>query len=357
MPFNPTRPFGLPLLPPSINFRHEIFFDILLKTRTELGELNGYSSSLPNPMLLLSPTIIKESVASSNIENINTTVEQVLQMQLFPEGERRQPDKEVLRYREAVYWAYEQLNKVPISTRLILGIHKKLLPHASSGYRKQQNAISNITTGEILYTPPPANEIQRLIGNLEKFLQADDGIDSLIKCTIAHYQFEAIHPFGDGNGRVGRILMVLYLVEQKLLSLPILYISGYINKNRSEYYRALREVSSDQKWNAFIVFMLKGFHSQAKETKEVLFKLRDLFREDKERIRTKHQKIYSADLVEALFTYPIITPVNLGKQINVNYRTASKYLAELAKSKFLKESYIGKYHLYINKQLLDLLRG
>ncbi len=357
MPFDPKQPFDLPLLPPSINFRHGIFFDVLLKTRTELGELNGYSSSLPNPMLLLSPAIIKESVASSNIENINTTVEQVLQMQLFPEAERRQPDKEVLRYREAVYWAYEQLDKLPISTRLILGIHKKLLPHAHSGYRKQQNAISNISTGEILYTPPLANEVQRLIGNLEKFIQADDKIDPLIKCAIAHYQFEAIHPFGDGNGRVGRILMVLCLVEQKLLTLPILYISGYINKNRSEYYRILREVSSDGKWNELILFILKGFHVQAKETKQVLFNLTDLFREAKEWIRAKHKKIYSADLVEALFAYPIITPVNLGIRLDVNYRTASRYLTELATSKFLKESYIGKYHLYINKRLLDLLKG
>lgn len=357
MSFEPRKPFDLPLLPPSLNFRHDRFIDIMLKTRTELGELNGYSFSLPNPMLLLSPAIIKESVASSSIENINTTVEHVLQMQLFPEAEQHKPDKEVLRYREAVYWGFEQLKKLPISTRIILGIHKRLLPDEKNAYRKNQNTISNLATGEILYTPPPSNEILKLIGNWEKFIHNDDKIDPLIKCAIAHYQFEAIHPFNDGNGRVGRILMVLYLIEQNLLSLPIIYISGYINKNRSEYYRLLRGVSSDEKWNEFIIYMLKGFYLQAKETKDVLLKLIELLNKSKERIKEDHKKIYSADLVEAIFAYPIITPVNLGKRLDVNYRTASRYLAELAKGKVLQESYVGKYHLFINKTLLNLLKG
>lgn len=357
MPFNPKIPFALPPLPPSLNFKHERFVDIMLKARTELGELNGYSYSLPNPMLLLSPTVLKESVASSSIENINTTVEHVLQMQLFPEAEQRQDDKEVLRYREAIYWGFDQLKKLPISTRLVLGIHKKLLPETKNSYRMHQNTISNTATGEILYTPPPANELSRLVGNWENFLHADDSIDPLIKCAIAHYQFEAIHPFDDGNGRAGRILVVLYLIEQKLLNLPILYISGYINKNRAEYYRVLRAVSSDEKWNEFIVYMLKGFHSQAKETKDVLLKLIVLLQKSRERVKEKHKKIYSSDLVEALFASPIITPVNLGKRLGVNYRTASRYLAELVSGKFLKESKVGKYHLFINKPLLDLLKG
>jgi Fic family protein len=356
MPFKSTQPFDLPLLPPSLDFRNEKFIDIMLKTRTELGELNGYSHSLPNPMLLLSPTVIKESVASSNIENINTTVEHVLQMQLFPEAEQRVPDKEVLRYSDAVYWGFDQLNKLPISPHLVLGIHKKLLPEAKHAYRTTQNAISNRTTGEVLYTPPPAQEISRLMGNWENFIHADDGIDPLIKSAIAHYQFEAIHPFDDGNGRTGRILIVLFLIEQKLLLLPTLYISGYINKNRSEYYRRLRQVSTDGKWVEFILYMLGGFQQQAKETKQTLLKLVAMLQETKELLREKHKKIYSADLVEALFAYPIITPVNLGKRLDVNYRTASRYLAELAKGRVLQESYVGKYHLFINRPLLDLLK-
>jgi Fic family protein len=356
MPFDPKQPFDLPLLPPALDFRHEKFIDLMLKTRTELGELNGYSHSLPNPMLLLSPTVIKESVASSNIENINTTVERVLQMQLFAEAEQRMPDKEVLRYSDAVYWGYAKLKKLPISTRLVLGIHRQLLPDSRNPYRTTQNAISNTSTGEVLYTPPPAHELSKLMGNWENFLHADDGIDPLIKSAIAHYQFEAIHPFDDGNGRTGRILVVLSLIEQKLLLLPTLYVSGYINKNRSDYYRRLRQVSSEERWNDFILYMLEAFHQQAKETKETLLHLIAMLQKTKEIIRVKHKKIYSADLVEALFAYPIITPVSLGKRLDVNYRTASRYLAELARGKILKESHVGKYHLFINKPLLDLLR-
>jgi Fic family protein len=357
MPLDPTQPFDLPPLPPSLNFKHERFIDVLLQTRTELGELNGYSRSLPNPLLLLSPAVVRESVASSNIENINSTMEEALQAQLFPESERKTTDKEVLRYRDAILWGFETLKKLSISTRLILGIQKKLIPARDTGYRKTQNKIANSATGEVIYTPPSAQEIPRLIGNWENFVNADDdGIDPLVKSAIAHYQFEAIHPFGDGNGRTGRILMVLSLIQQKLLSLPILYISGYINANRSEYYRLLRGVSSSADWYAWIHFMLKGFHLQAKSTKEVLFKLMEMLEKKREHIRAKHKKIYSADLVEALFSSPIITPVSLGRKLDINYRTASRYLAELAEGKVVHEQFVGKYHLFINRPLLDLLK-
>ena len=358
MKFDPNRPFDLPLLPPVLNFRHERFVDIMLKTRTELGELNGYSYSLPNPLLLLSPAVIKESVASSNIENINTTMEEALQAQLFPEAEQKTSDKEVLRYRDAKMWGFKNLKKIPISTRLILGIHKELMPDQSPDYRKTQNRIANSSTGKVIYTPPPANELPRLLSNWEQFVNKDDdGIDPLVRAAIAHCQFEAIHPFGDGNGRTGRILMVLQLIQQELLSLPILYISGYINKNRSEYYRLLQAVRTDDGWHDFIFYMLKGFHQQARETKTTLLKIMELLEMTRERLKQKHRKIYSAELVEAMFALPIITPVNLGKKLDVNYRTASRYLVELAGGKVLKESYVGKYHLYANMPLLKLLKS
>ncbi len=357
MKFNPTRPFDLPLLPPPVNFKHEKFVDIMLKTRTELGELKGYSYGLPKPLLLLSPAVIRESVASSNIENINTTIEEALQAQLFPEAEQKKPDKEVLRYRDAIIWGYENLKKIPVSTRLILGIQKKLLPEQNSGYRRTQNQIVNGTTGEIVYTPPPANALPGLLNNWERFVsEKGDGIDPLVKAAIAHYQFEAIHPFGDGNGRTGRILMVLQLIQERMLSHPILYVSGYINKTRSEYYKLLRGVRKEEGWHELILYMLKGFHQQAMETKTTIFGIMELFEKTKERVRQKYRKVYSAELVEAIFALPIITPVNLGRKLGINYRTASRYLAELAEGKVLHESYVGKYHLYANKSLLKLLK-
>ena len=239
------------------------------------------------------------------------------------------------------------------SGRLVIGIHKEILPEGTPGYRKTQNRIANSATGQTIFTPPPPNGLSRLLSNWERFVNSeDDGIDPLVKCALAHYQFEAIHPFGDGNGRTGRILIVLFLVQARLLSLPILYVSGYINENRNHYYRLLRGVTSENDWIDWTVFMLKGFYLQAKSTKEALLKITAMLGEMKEQIRSTHKKLYSSDLIEALFAYPIITPVNLARKLEVDYRTASRYLATLAKGNVLKDSYVG----YANKRLLSLLK-
>jgi len=162
---------------------------------------------------------------------VNTTVEQALQQQLFPEAEQRPADKEVLRYGQAMRWGFEQLPAIALSSRLIIGIQRQLLPGSYAGYRQTPNQIVNSVTKEPVYTPPPAADISRLLGNWENFVHnLDERIDPLVACAIMQYQFEAIHPFGDGNGRTGRILMVLFLVHHQLLSLPTLYLeqfSGY----------------------------------------------------------------------------------------------------------------------------------
>ena len=357
MSFNAIYPFDLPLLPPKIDFKSKELLELLIKARTELGELKGYSFSMPNPMLLISPAIIKESIASSNIENINTTIVDVLKNQLYPEIEQREPDKEVLRYRDSAIWGYENLKLLSLSTRIITGIQKKLIPSSHGEYRKQQNKIENSSTKEVLYTPPVSTSIPRLISNWEKFVNyKPENIDPLIASAIAHYQFEAIHPFNDGNGRTGRILMVLQLIQEEIISLPILYISSYINKNRVNYYKLLRQITVKEDWNSFILFMLNGFYIQAKETKEMLFNIMKLFHEYRNEVKAKHKKIYSADLIEILFSYPIITPVKLGKELEVHYTTASRHLVALEKNGFLKETVVGKYHFYTNQKLLNIMK-
>lgn len=354
---NPACPHNLALLPPKIDFNSQDFTDLITKARVELAELKGFSFSMPNPMLLLSPAIIKESVASSEIENINTTVIKVLQYQLFPVAEQTEPDKEVLRYKNAVISGFRSLKKYAVSTRLILDVQNKLMPTEYKGYRKQQNQIINNSTREVLYTPPLPSQIPNLMSNWEKYVnQPSSEIDPLIRSAIAHYQFEAIHPFGDGNGRTGRILIVLQLVNEEVLGLPILYISGYINSNRSEYYKLLGEVTSEGNWNDYILFMLKGFYLQAKETKATLFKIMDLFFEFKNALKEKHKKIYSADFVEVLFSYPTIIPARLAAELNIHRDTASKYLLQLAKAGLLKEGKYGKYHLFINEELMKILK-
>ncbi|TGN02878.1 Fic family protein [Leptospira dzoumogneensis] len=355
--FHPEIPYDLPELPPALDLEAPNFLKLIAKARTELGELKGFASALPNPMLLLSPAIIKESVASSNIENINTTVSHVLQQSLFPEYERNDYDKEVLRYRNAVELGFYELRRFPISYRLIEKVHKELMSGKESGFRKLQNKIVNSNTGEPIYTPPIASKIPELLSNLERFLNEDkDGIDPLLKCAISHYQFEAIHPFLDGNGRTGRILMVLYLIQTKILSLPILYISGYINNNRSKYYELLSDVSRNGNWEQFLEFMLNAFYLQARSTKNLLFKIIELYQTYKTEISADRPKLAKSGIVEAMFSSPVLSPVSLAERINVHYTTATRYLAELKDAKYLVDMNYGKYHLFINKVLLDLLQ-
>jgi Fic family protein len=356
MSFDPTYPHRLAPLPPKPPVNNADFGDLLIRARVELAQLKGASGQIPNPLLLIAPVIIRESVASSNIENINTTLADVLQWQLFPEAEQREPDKEVLRYHEAMIWGFDHYEKYALSSRLITGIQSRLMPDGNGQYRREQNQIANFATRESLYTPPIASDIPALIGNWENYVNAtDESVDPLIRAAIAHYQFEAIHPFRDGNGRTGRILMVLQLIQSGLLQFPILYISGYINQNRSEYYRRLRGVTTDGNWHDFIEYMLEGFYVKAAETHQDLTNITRLFNEVKAQLKSENNKIYSADLVEALFTYPVITPTKLASQLNKHYTTTSKYLAQLTEMGILKEAIVGKYHLFANHKLLKIL--
>jgi Fic family protein len=363
MPYNSVLPFELPLLPPQISLLADIALTrAILDARVKLAELNGLTFSLSNPFLLLSPAIIKESIASSEIENIHTTVLNVLENQLFPEDEQKNPDKEVLRYREAAMWGFDQRNQIPISSRLIKGIHERLLPDLSGAFRTTQNAILDGKTKKIIYTPPLQTQIPILMGNLENFINQQNGVvtpdwDPLVQIAISHYQFESIHPFNDGNGRTGRILMVLQLVNNKILSLPTLYISGYINKNKNEYYRHLRAVTKLGKWKEYLMFMLQGFSEQATETTLLALTIKNLFFQQKEELKTTYGKIYTTDLLEALFSFPVITPVKLGHELGVHYGTASRYLIQLEKGGFLQSKWVGKYHFFANTKLLKLIHG
>lgn len=354
MSFDPTYPHNLHYLPPHIPIKNEDFLDLLIKSRSELAELKGSAGQLPNPLLLTAPLLVRESVESSGIENINTTVAKVLENELLPEDERHTPDKEVLRYREALYWGARALDELPISDRMVRGIHKVLIP-GQDEYRREQNQIINSTTKEILYTPPLQARIPELIGNWERYINENNGADPLIRAAVAHYQFEAVHPFLDGNGRTGRILMVLQLVKDGILEMPILFISAYINKNKSEYYTLLRNVTAHDEWQEYIAFMLQGFYSQAHETKETLKKVIQYHHELKRKIKDEHRKIYTADLIDALFNSPVITPTKLASEMKIHYTTASKYLSVLSDTGLLHSVKMGRNHFFINRKLVSLL--
>ena len=355
MSFDPTYPFELPHLPPAPTIRNEDFADALLQARVELAELKGSAGQIPNPLLLTAPLLTRESVESSGIENINTTVAKVLENQLLPVDEQRTPDKEVLRYREALYWATNQLPTIGISNRLILGIHERLITDQGGEYRREQNHIVNSKTGEVLYTPPLQKNIPELIADWERYVNEHTKHDPLIRAAVAHQQFESIHPFRDGNGRTGRILMVLQLIQDQVLDLPILFISNHINKNRNEYYELLRSVSITSDWTPYIAYMLQGFYLQAKETKETLRAVTSYHHELKERVKAEHAKFYSVELIDALFTYPMITPTRLASELDMHYTTTSKHLQALAEAKILSSMKVGRNIFYMNDRLVTLL--
>ena len=354
-----VTPHSLKLLPPKKEFLRDEIIKELLHARTQIAELKGYCLDYPNPLLLLSPAIVKESLASSEIEDIHTTLIDVFQNALLPEGEQRTADKEVLRYREAILYGYRTLKeRSVIGTSLIKGIHNTLMQVEGQGFRTDQNAIVNQKTGKIIFVPPKADDIHALLKNWENFVNAEsDDVknDPLIRCAIAHYQFESIHPFDDGNGRTGRILMVLELIKAGLLTAPILYISGYINKNRNEYYRLLRSVTTEDDWGDYILFMVRGFKEQAIKTKEHLLNTKILFDKTRKQVREKLPSIYSHELIEAIFTSPIITPTVLAKRIDVHPITAGSYLKKLQREGIMKSHKHGKYQMYGNTALITLL--
>lgn len=352
--FNPLRPYDLAFLPPSFDYKNPEFTNLLISARVELAELKGFSSGI-NQRLLLSPAILKESIASSGVENINTTMMNVLENQLFPEVEQRKVDKEILRYVDAVDEGFADLKKYALTSRTIKDIHKKLLTNYPGEYRKIEVVIEDSKTKKRIYTPPVSGKINELMGNLETFMNTAGDIDPLIKAAIIHYQFEAIHPFNDGNGRTGRILIVLFLIQKNLLYFPTLFISGYISKNRTEYYRVLLEITKSNNWNDYIMFMLQGFYLQAKETKDLLFAIKNEYYSFKQYLKNNQKKIYSSDLIDALSAFPIITASKLADELDCTWNTASDYLKVLEKIGLFTSRKMGKYHLYMYKNLLRIL--
>ncbi|MHB8580753.1 MAG: Fic family protein [Ignavibacteriaceae bacterium] len=218
--------------------------------------------------------------------------------------------------------------------------------------------IINNSTNEILYTPPDGEStIRNLLKNFEDYFNSpDDDVDSLIKIAVCHYQFESIHPFLDGNGRVGRILMVLQFILAKRLDLPILFISGYINKNRAEYYRLLREVTIKDNWKAWVNYILTAIETQSLETTSTVIKIRDLTQTYRENIKSKLSKIYTADLVEFIFTYPFYNQKIMMESLLISRKTSALYFSLLEKEGFVVSMKIGRDVVYYSPKFIKLLK-
>jgi len=237
---------------------------------------------------------------------------------------------------------------------------QSVLEPDKKGIRKVPGVrIANSATGESLYTPPEGETLIRdLLKNLEDYYNnvVDSNIDTLIKTAVCHYQFESIHPFLDGNGRVGRILMVLQLILAQRLQTPILFLSGFINQNRADYYRLLMEVTSKNNWKEWILYILTAIEEQSKETTSTVLDIKDLMTKYREDIRKALPKIYSADMIEFLFSYPFYNQKNMVDDLGVTRKTASGYFSHLEKNGFITSMKIGRDVIYFNKNLIGLLK-
>jgi len=347
---------NLPLLPPKADFETKNIFRKTITAGRALAQLNGSLRNLPNPALFLDTVYLQEAKASSEIENIITTNDDLYQS-LVADRKVENPDtKEVLFYKEALWLGLEELKSKPfITTNLCIKIVQCIKQNTAS-IRVIPGTVLKNPKNEVIYTPPSGeNIIREKLANLEKFINEKDSIDPLIKMAIMHYQFEAIHPFADGNGRTGRILLLLYLKLSGLLDIPAIYLSKYIIKNKTAYYQKLRAVTEKQEWENFILYMLDMIEVTAINGLERLGKIVAAMEKTADEIKKALPKVYSKDLIEILFRLPYTKRQRLIDENIGNPKTAGNYLISLEKNGFLKSVKVGKEKLYLNQRLLNIL--
>lgn len=329
----------------------------LNKASRALAELKGFASSIPNQHILINAITINEAKDSSAIENIVTTHDSIYKV-LTQSGFKEAAAKEVVDYRSAIWHGYEIINeKGFISTNILVEIQAMIEPN-KTGIRKTPGTnLVNSITGKVIYTPPQQeSEIRDLLKNLEDYINNfDDDVDPLIKMALIHYQFESIHPFYDGNGRTGRILNVLYLVLNKLIDSPILYLSNYINKNKSDYYKLFNEFRENNNYEDWIIYILKGIEETSKNTIELIKLIQSEMESYKEEFMTKLPKIYSDELLDSLF-FEVYTRINyIEDRCGVTRQTAATYLNSLVDAGLLEFEKVGRESIYKNTRLIDLL--
>ena len=358
MGFNPHEPYNdLPLLPPKGKVQTEEVLKKCISATRSLAQLKGAGSLVPNQSILINSIPLQEAKDSSEIENIVTTQDDLYQAEVSESNVSSPHTKEVLRYRTALKKGYEMLSRRPISTNLIIEICRTVLDTDIDIRKVPGTKLENPDTKKIVYTPPEGEEIiRRKLHNLEIFINEDNGLDPLVKLAIIHYQFEAIHPFGDGNGRTGRILNILYLVEQKLLEIPVLYLSRYIINNRNEYYKRLKGVTEKSDWEPWILYILDAVDKTSLETCEKIVAIKDLMAETIDFCRENLPKrVYSKELVELLFVQPYCKISFLVEADIAKRQSASEYLKELEKIGILVGEKKGRETIYKHPKLLDIL--
>lgn len=332
----------------------------MVSANRALAELKGAARSIPNQTILINALTLQEAKDSSEIENIVTTHDELYRADVSSANVSHEA-KEVQRYREALYRGFDLVK----SHHLLLKRHiveiQQVLEANDAGIRTQSGTmLKNDKTGKIIYMPPQNHrDIQDLMDNLERYInEAEmDDYDPLVKMAIIHYQFESVHPFYDGNGRTGRIINILYLMLNGLLDLPVLYLSSYIIRTKSDYYRLLNEVRINDTWEAWIIYMLEGVEQTAIESVKLIEAITLLMKETKHTLREQLPKIYSKELLELLFKHPYMKINFLVDELGVTRKTAASHLRAIEAIGILESMKVGRDVYFVNKRLFRLLRN
>lgn len=358
---NKSQPYNhLPPLPPkAIDLETPEILKNLSKASRQLGELSGLCASLPDPQLLINTIVLQESRDSSAIENIVTTQDELYKAAAEMETASHAA-KEVLSYREALYVGLNRMQSKQnlLLTNTIIEIVQTIKQNEAIIRTTPGTTLKNAINGEVVYTPPCCEDVLReKLSALEKFINDEtvSDLDPLIKMALIHYQFEAIHPFYDGNGRTGRILNALYLVQQELLNQPVLYLSSYIVKYKTEYYQLLRAVTEKNNWHDWVMYMLTAVGETAQLTARKIREMLELKEEIEKEMKKALGASYSYDLLQLMFKLPYLKIELLDKTGLAHRQTASTWLKKLTDAKIVNPQKAGRTTYYINYRLMELL--
>ncbi|MDA1371522.1 MAG: Fic family protein [Proteobacteria bacterium] len=356
MAWHPEKPYNaLPLLPPKAELETRPVLKQCINARAALAELKQSALRIPNQAVLMNNLPLLEARDSSEIENIVTTTDRLFQFAHSDAG-ADPATREVLRYRSALYKGWEQTKKRPLNTNLAESLCSVIKDLPMRVRKVPGTKLGNQKTGKTICTPPDGEKrLRDLLTNRERMQHEQEELDPLVRMAVAHYQFGAIHPFTDGNGRTGRLLNILYLVQQGLIDLPILYLSRYINAHRNAYYDGLIAVTRDEAWESWLLFMLNAVTDTATWTNGKIAAIHQLAEHTAQHVRTTLPKIYTRELVDMIFEQPYCRIDNLVSAGIAKRQTASEYLKRLTEIGVLKEQKASRELLFIHPKLITLL--
>jgi Fic family protein len=359
MAFNRKKPYNnLPPLPPKIDVETKPVLKKTASAARALAELKGLGGIIPNQSMLVNSLILQEAKASSEIENIVTTNDALFQAMAAGSSSSDPAIKEVLRYREALWMGFNRLEENGgFDPDLLIDLVQAIKQDSRGIRNKPGTFIGNSARRTVTYTPPDGEvRIRIMLQSLTEYMNLTDDTDPLIKLALSHYQFEAIHPFFDGNGRTGRLLNSLFLVHHGLLELPVLYLSKKVIETKTVYYRLLRNVTEKKDWEPWILYMLDAVETTASFTRKRIVRIRKLLDETIAQAKDKlPSRVYSKELIEVIFRQPYTKGKFVVDSGIAQRQTAAEYLNELETAGFLEKHKVGRENLYLNRSLFDLL--